>query len=874
MSLHIFSDKNVTDDKSTENCDFLFSPLEVTGRLPVLRLSQKENVPPKSTAKAVKVTFQTPLRDPQTHRILSPSMSSKLEVFLALGDTPGLENSHQVWTQKENQQFTQETETRTTNGILQKPAVEGANLPPGFVRPASEDRLPSGPACAGLGPSSFPQMPESVENQVASSGQVSSSPEQAWEEHVHSHSSEESVASTPKILEHPPGMASQDTDRAEDPCSLPGENPDAVPASRVGAAPAPGTPPGGAHAGEPHTDLPGEGPGGPEATAPAGPVEAGGAPAPSAQSEEGRGQEASSLRSGPVRLEFDFPDDATSKKPPPLRKRGTAPGLKPPSRRPEMRQEKATMAAGEGPDPPPRGSGSLDGDKLDDPDFNPCGGDREAWPPEHPQSRPAGPAAAEDSSPSQQVLSASADDTPGVQSPAGTTGAASEEGSSGSSGAPAPTSSPSTESVTAPADPAPPAPQGLEPALDLTGEHFRDPTEGVPRGPGHIVLTVGGAAQPFSAGPHLLPLHGQHPRASCTASRLHTVLAACHGPPPTSHICPLLGTGAEVDYLEQFGASSAMICLGLSQALRAVVSGMPLNLLPLPQQFKESALRKQSLYLKFDPLLQDSPRRPVPAAPETSSARGVDTPSSGSPPEAKLVELDFLGTPGVPALGPIPCDLGPGGPLLPVGPIVDVLQYSQRDLDTAVEATQKENEALRSQCAELHTRILEMGKIMDGFEGTVYQAMEEAQKQKELARVEIQKVLKEKDQLTADLHSMEKSFSDLFKRFEKQKEVIEGYRANEESLKQCVEGYIGRIEKEGQRYQALKAHAEEKLQLANEEIAQVRSKAQAEALALQAVLRKEQMRVHSLEKVVEQKTKENDELTRICDDLISKMEKI
>lgn len=96
------------------------------------------------------------------------------------------------------------------------------------------------------------------------------------------------------------------------------------------------------------------------------------------------------------------------------------------------------------------------------------------------------------------------------------------------------------------------------------------------------------------------------------------------------------------------------------------------------------------------------------------------------------------------------------------------------------------------------------------------------------------------------------------------------------------------------------------LSRANEEIAQVRSKAQAEAVAFQASLRKEQMRVHSLEKAVEQKvgggagrgrsqagprsrlgrcekprhlmfllqTKENDELTRICDDLISKMEKI
>ncbi|KAK2091839.1 Transforming acidic coiled-coil-containing protein 3 [Saguinus oedipus] len=163
--------------------------------------------------------------------------------------------------------------------------------------------------------------------------------------------------------------------------------------------------------------------------------------------------------------------------------------------------------------------------------------------------------------------------------------------------------------------------------------------------------------------------------------------------------------------------------------------------------------------------------------------------------------------------------------------------------------------------------------IMDRFEEVKYQVMEEVQKQKELAKADIQKVLKAKDQLTADLNSMEKSFSDLFKRFEKQKEVIEGYCKNEESLKKCVEHYLARITQAGQRYQALKAHAEEKLQLANEEIAQVRSKAQAEVLVLQASLRKEQMRVQSLERTVE-KTKENEELTRICDDLISKMAKI
>ncbi|XP_067590938.1 transforming acidic coiled-coil-containing protein 3 isoform X2 [Pseudorca crassidens] len=776
MSLHVFSDENVTGDKSTENCDFLFSPLELTGRSSVLRLSQKENVPPKSTAKAMKVTFQTPLRDPQTHRILSPSTGSKLEACFALGDTVGLENCHQVWTQKENQQFTKETDTRTTNGILQKPAVADANPASEDMRPASDDRHRSEPSSAPqacLDPASSSQMPESVETPEASPGQTSGSPEPTQEEHVHPHSLEKSATSTSTILEDPPGMASQD--RTEDPLRATGENSSGLPAPSAGAASAPGTHPGGARGAEPLMDLPSE--------APAGPVEAGGATFPSPQKEEAEGQTADSLRSEPVRLEFDF-SDGTIKGPPPLRKRGKTPALRPPSRRPEARQEKeekALVEAGEGPDPPPCGSNSLDRDKLDDPDCNPTGGDGEARPPEHPKSGPA----TETSSPSRQVPLASADDTPALQTSAGTAEAAGEEGTTDASGASAPTSSPGSEPPTVPTDPIPATPRGPEPGLDLSGEHFWDPAE-------------------------------------------------------------VLGTGAEVDYLEQFGASS----------------------------FKESALRKQSLYLKFDPLLQDSPRGPAPVAPEPSSARGTDAHSSGSPPEAQLLDLDFAGAPDVPTLGPAPCDLGPRAPLLPVGPIVDVLQYSQKDLDTAVGATQKENEALRVRCTALQEKILEMGKIMDAFEGTVYQAMEEAQKQKELAKAEIQKVLRDRDQLTADLHSTEKSFSDLFKRFEKQKEVIEGYRTNEESLKKCVEDYIGRIEKEGQRYQALKAHAEEKLQLANEEITQVRSKAQAEALALQAVLRKEQMRVHSLEKVVEQKTKENDELTRICDDLISKMERI
>jgi len=43
--------------------------------------------------------------------------------------------------------------------------------------------------------------------------------------------------------------------------------------------------------------------------------------------------------------------------------------------------------------------------------------------------------------------------------------------------------------------------------------------------------------------------------------------------------------------------------------------------------------------------------------------------------------------------------------------------------------------------------------MVDGFEGILYQVMEAAQKQKELNKDKIQKILKEKGQFTADLNS-------------------------------------------------------------------------------------------------------------------------
>ncbi|MEJ1274473.1 transforming acidic coiled-coil containing protein 3 [Cricetulus griseus] len=603
MSLHILNEENVPSEKSSENSNFLFSQLELTGRSSVLRPSQKENIPPKNQAKAAKVTFHTPLRDPQTHRILSPNMTSKLETPFALDDNIGLENNHCVCLQKENQ-------------------------------------LPLAP------------MDDTPVVQIAA--EILRAEGEVQEVVLNSSSTSASTSFLDNVPVAPPvGPVLEPSHQGPEPIM------DGDLAPPVGPVLEP------AHQG-PVPVMDGD------LAPPVGPVLE-----PAHQGPE------------PI-MDGDLP--------PPI-----GPVLEPSHQRPEP---------------------IMDGDLA---------------PPVGPVLEPAhqGPEPMMD-------------------------------------GDLAPLSEPVLE----------PAHQGPGPILDLEKENFRDPAE-------------------------------------------------------------VLGTCAEVDYLEQFGTSS----------------------------FKESAWRKQSLYLKFDPLLKESPLRPMPVVPVTNSIQDADEAGLGNPMEAKLVDLDFLGTLDDPVSGPPLCVLEPRG-LLPAEPIVDILQYGQKDLDALVNATKQENLELRSKYEDLNTKYLEMGKIVDGFEKIAYKSMEEAEKQKELAEDKIKKVLKERDQLTADLNSMEKSFSDLFKRFEKQKEVIEGYRKNEDSLKKCVEEYIVKIEKEGQRYQALKAHAEEKLKLANEEIAQVRSKAQAEALALQASLRKAQMQIHSLEKTVEHKTKEIDELTRICDDLISKVEKI
>ncbi|XP_025968528.2 transforming acidic coiled-coil-containing protein 3 isoform X3 [Dromaius novaehollandiae] len=894
--------ENISDDLTVEDCGFCFTPPEPTGRPSILRLSQKENVPPRSVVKAMKVTFQTPLRDPQTRKILSPTMTDKLEATFTLEDCReapeddllfafnNVESLQKTEAEANNREsniqmpekvsaapypddempvksrgsynidfdnlndinpFQSSMQLQNSPGNLQKSPVSGS---PERVSEKSSNSLPLDdtvpfPSTTASAESSSAEEniqttfsgKESVLTELEESNKHKLTPKQAISDSVQDVKSTSDVVSQ---ADNSVGSTEAPTHSVQLSGKLDPSSADVTDSSKPGELKLQNV----SVAEKTSTE---------ESKPAEEPCISKGEPA----------EKPGTTKAGPVKLEFDF-DNTTARKPPP-KKLGKRPGIKPPSKKIPSAKTKTenteTKSASnvEEEIPVPKASYKFDWDKLDDPNFNPFGGGskissspkcpKPSSQKAHLQEEQDGALSRRESLPVEQDNTPStceileerdpesleigkqrvAEDKPGIQ----------EDNLGAQTEGKLPGQLAMEKKI---------HPSKLSPANVLSQDSL------VSAGSGKSSMP----AEEIKLSSHTTEIIADDQTASTEPEEQFR---------PSAEV---LGMGIEIDYLEQFGTSS----------------------------FKESALRKQSLYLKFDPLLRDSPRKPISGTIETNMSimtaplqcgrllEEAEKPAVSLQNEEKPKGLDLLGTFTTSDTGPlIPDSVTSDVSPLPfaastntaVDAIIDVLKYSQKDMDAAVELVKKEVQEKQLETLEwkkkydkLHMEYKEMGKIIAEFEGTITQMMEDAHKQKELSKKEMQRMVEEKQQVISDLNSMEKSFSELFKRFEKQKEVLEGYRKNEEALKKCAEEYLARIKKEEQRYQALKAHAEEKLHQANEEIAQVRSRAKSETAALQASLRKEQMRIQSLERSLEQKTKENDELTKICDDLILKMEKI
>ncbi|CAF2554916.1 unnamed protein product [Rotaria sp. Silwood2] len=184
-------------------------------------------------------------------------------------------------------------------------------------------------------------------------------------------------------------------------------------------------------------------------------------------------------------------------------------------------------------------------------------------------------------------------------------------------------------------------------------------------------------------------------------------------------------------------------------------------------------------------------------------------------------------------------------------------KHKEKDSKT----TQIDEHLLRpfSECVEQYYRIL-------------YRVCECTEEIKQ----ELRHVKSERDQMSEDLINAENAYTDVKKRNEKLKLIINEHKMNTETLKRFSEESVRYTEEQKQKYAVLKQHAQEKLNEANSEIERLRRVHGSETEAVQTQLRYTQLRVQSLEQELrsvkqelEQKKKENIELTNICDELLA-----
>lgn len=300
-----------------------------------------------------------------------------------------------------------------------------------------------------------------------------------------------------------------------------------------------------------------------------------------------------------------------------------------------------------------------------------------------------------------------------------------------------------------------------------------------------------------------------------------------------------------------------------------------------------SHLARQSLYAKFDPLIGGRPsvlsrpsmapykhkreddendtttdliamNSPSPAKPdirervankgghEQMAGRGGTEDVDGPEDEARVRELEFQ-----------------------EGLLQRDLKYTE--LEKELKSKQKELDKLREELRVRKESEEQMKQVLKEYEKTISELIADKERDKNRLETDVTKIISEKEQAVEDLRNVEAAFADVHRKYERTKQVVEGFKKNEEQLKNYVEEYKVKLKKQDQKYDLLKAHAEEKLEEANREIDNISRGQEAEIAKLGAMLKKTEMKATSLERTVDQKNKENEELTTICDDLIAKV---
>jgi len=133
---------------------------------------------------------------------------------------------------------------------------------------------------------------------------------------------------------------------------------------------------------------------------------------------------------------------------------------------------------------------------------------------------------------------------------------------------------------------------------------------------------------------------------------------------------------------------------------------------------------------------------------------------------------------------------------------------------------------------------------------------------------ENKKLENEKSELADYSQKTDQKLSQLQQRYEAMKELEDNFRKNETLLKESLAKSHKTIQEQDDRYQQLQSYVKSKWDDATKQYNQLKESSTKENNVIKTKLKQSEFKVQTLEKELQTKKQENEQLTRICDELM------
>lgn len=206
--------------------------------------------------------------------------------------------------------------------------------------------------------------------------------------------------------------------------------------------------------------------------------------------------------------------------------------------------------------------------------------------------------------------------------------------------------------------------------------------------------------------------------------------------------------------------------------------------------------------------------------------------------------------------------------------------YTHRinDLESKVQKLTDERDNLlereKKLLQQINDKIIsnkQMSIVMEEYEKTISTLIGEQQQDKVHFQEIEERLTTERDQALSHLSSMESSFNDLLAKYEKCKSLVLEVKDREKIYEQKLIDYESGLKKYETLYNEIKTVTTEALNQANETLKSTSKNHTSEIMKLKTIIKKDEITISSLQESLAQKIRDNDELTVICDQLISEV---